>query len=93
MINWKKVKADGVTPARKKDLLVLWDLVRGRPKPTPPKLSEEDMDMDRGFDSEANKDLCEGDENNQVTSVLIYFFVSIVLIFANHQVFVSVDST
>ena len=46
IINRKKVKDDGATPARKKDLLVLWDLVRGRPKLTPPKRSEEDMDMD-----------------------------------------------
>ena len=46
MINWKKVKADGATPARKKDLLVLWDLVWGRPKTTMPKRYEEEMDMD-----------------------------------------------
>ena len=32
MIHWKKVKADGVTPVRKKGLLVLWNLVRGRPE-------------------------------------------------------------
>ena len=33
MINWKKVKADGAMPVRKKDLLVLWDLVWGNPNP------------------------------------------------------------
>ena len=58
MINWKKVKADGATPARKKDLLVLWNLVRGRPEPTPPKRSEEEMDMDEGFDFEYDVALC-----------------------------------
>ena len=35
MINWKKVKADGVTPTRQKELLVFWDLLQGRPEPTP----------------------------------------------------------
>ena len=57
MINGKKVKADGATPARKKDLLVLWNLVRGRPEPTPPKRSKE-MDMDEGFDFEYDVALC-----------------------------------
>ena len=71
MINWKKVKADGVTPARKKDLLVLWDLVRGRHEPTLPKRSEEEMDMDGGVDSEVDNYLCEVNEQHQVTSVLI----------------------
>ena len=51
LINWKKVKADSATIARKKDLLVLWDLVRGRPEPTLPKWSEEEMDMYGGVDS------------------------------------------
>ena len=46
MSNWKKVKSDGVTSVRKKDLLVLWDLVWGRPKTTMPKWYEEEMDMD-----------------------------------------------
>ena len=71
MINWKLVKADGATPARKKYLLVLWDLVRGRPKPTSPKRPEEEIDMDGGFDSEVKDDLCKGDEQHQVISVLI----------------------
>ena len=71
MSNSKKVKADGATPARKKDLHVLWGLVRGRPEPTPPKRSEEEMDMDGGVDSEVDDDLCEGDEQHQVTPVLI----------------------
>ena len=62
MINWKKLKDDGSTPARKKDLLLLWDLVRGRPEPTPPNRSEKEMDIDRGVNSEVNDDLCEGDE-------------------------------
>ena len=62
IINWKKVKDDGVTPEMKKDLLVLWDLVWGRPEPTPPKRSEEDMDMVGRVDSEVGDDLCEGDE-------------------------------
>ena len=34
MINWKKFKADGATPARKNYLLVLRELVWERPKPT-----------------------------------------------------------
>ena len=67
MINWDKVKADGVMPARNKDLLVLWDLVWGRPGLTPPKWSKEDMDMDGGVDSNVDDDLCEGDEQHQVT--------------------------
>ena len=71
IINWKKVKADGTTPLRNKDLLVLWNLMRGRPKPTPPKRSEEEMDMDRGVDSKDNNNLCKGDAHNQVSSVLI----------------------
>ena len=53
-INWKKIKADGATPARKKDLIVLWDLEQRRPEPTSPKQSEEDMDMDLGVNSEVN---------------------------------------
>ena len=57
MVNRKKVKDDGATPARKKDLLVLWDLVRGRPKPTPPKRSKEETDMDGGVDSEDDDNL------------------------------------
>ena len=74
MINWNKVKADSATPARKKDLLLLWDLVRGRPEPTPPKRSEEEMDMDGGIVSEVNGNLCEGDKQHQATSVLIWVF-------------------
>ena len=71
MINWKKVKADGAMPARKKDLLVLWDLVRGMPKPTPPKRSKEEIDMDGGDDCEVDDYLCEGYKQHQVMSVLI----------------------
>ena len=71
MINWKKVKADGATPARKKYLRMLWGLVWGRPEPTLPKRSKEKMDMDGGFNTEVDGDLCEGCENHQVTSVLI----------------------
>ena len=75
MINWKKFKADGTTPARKKDLLMLWDLVWGRPKPTLPKRSEEEMDMDGGFNSEVDGDICKGGEKHQVPSVLIWIFL------------------
>ena len=71
IINWKKFKADGATPARKKDLILLWDLVRGRPKLTPPKRSKEEMDMDVGVYYNSIEDLCEGNEQNHVTSVLI----------------------
>ena len=71
MINWKKAEADGVMPARKKNLLVLWDLVWRRPKLTPPKRFEEEMDMDGGVDSEVDDDLYEGNEQHQVISVLI----------------------
>ena len=71
IINWKKFKADGATPARKEDLIVLWELVRGRPKPTLPKRPKEEMDMDRLVGSEVDGDLCEGNEQHQVTSVLI----------------------
>ena len=71
MINWKKVEADGNIPEITKGLLVLWELVRGRPEPTPQKRSEEEMDMDGGFESEVDDDLCEGNEQHQVTSVLI----------------------
>ena len=46
MINWKKVKNDGVKPTKKKDLLVLWGLVQGRPGSNPSKRSEEEMYMD-----------------------------------------------
>ena len=41
MINWKKVKADGATPARKKNLIMLWDLVKGGGELTLPKRSKE----------------------------------------------------
>ena len=58
MVNWKKVKDDGAAPVRKKDLLVLWYLMWGRPESNPPKRSEEDMDIDGGVDSEFNNDLC-----------------------------------
>ena len=71
MINWKKVKADGATPSRKKTLLVLWDLVRRRTKPNLPKRSDEEMDMNGVFDSEIYDGLCKGDEKHQVTSVII----------------------
>ena len=54
MVNWKKVKYDGLMPARKKDLIVLWDLEQRRPEPTSPKQSEEDMDMDLGVNSEVD---------------------------------------
>ena len=43
-------------------MIVLWELVRVRPEPTPPKRSEEEMYMDGGVNSEVNDDLCEGDE-------------------------------
>ena len=33
MLNWKKVEDDGATPAIKKQVIVLWDLVQGRPNP------------------------------------------------------------
>ena len=71
MINWKEVKADGATPVRKKDLLVVWNLVCGRPEPTRPKHSKEDMDMDGGVNSEFDVNLCEGNEQHQVTSILV----------------------
>ena len=71
IINWKKVKAYGAMPARKKDPIVLWGLVWGRPEPTLPEWCEEDMDMDGGVDSEVNNNLREGDKQHQVTSVLI----------------------
>ena len=58
MINWKKFKADGTTPARKKDLLMLWELVWGRTEPTLPKRSEKDMDMDVAFNPDVDGDLC-----------------------------------
>ena len=57
MINWEKVKADGATPVRKKDLLVLWDLVRGRLETTPPKRSKKEMDMYGGVYSEVDDNL------------------------------------
>ena len=62
IINWKNFKADGVTPARKNELLVLWDLVRGVPKPTPSKRTKEDMDMDRRVESDSNKNLYKGNK-------------------------------
>ena len=71
MINWKKVKIDGATPARNKDLLVLWDLVRGRPKPIPPKRYEEVVDKYGGVESKVDDNLCKVDEQHKVTSVLI----------------------
>ena len=71
MINCKKVKSDGATPVSNKYLFLLWDLVQGRPKPTLPKRSEEEMDMDGGVDSEVDVNLCEGNEQHQVTSVPI----------------------
>ena len=52
MSNWKKVKSDGVTSVRKKDLLVLWDLEQGRPEPTPQKRYEEEIYIDGGFNYE-----------------------------------------
>ena len=71
IINCKKVKADGATPVRQNDLLVLLDLVQGRPEPTPSNRSEEEMNMDGGVDSEVNNNLCKGDKQHQVTSVII----------------------
>ena len=71
MINWDKVKADGVMPARNKDLLVLWDLVRGRPEPTPSKRFEGEMDKDAGVESDVDDHLCEVDDQHQFTSVLV----------------------
>ena len=62
IINWEKVKADGATPARKKDMLVLSELMWGRTKPTPPKRSKEEMDMYGGVDYAFNDGLCEGDK-------------------------------
>ena len=67
MIKCKRFKSDSETLARKKDLIVLWDLVQGRPKPTLPKRSEEEMDMYGGVDFEVLNDLCEGDEQHQAT--------------------------
>ena len=63
IINWKKVNTDGATLARKKDLLVLWDLVRWR--------SEEDMCIYGGVNSEVFDHLCKVNEQHQSTSVLI----------------------
>ena len=74
MINWKKFEADGATPERKKDLLVLWDLIRGRPKPTPPKRFEEYMHMDGSIYYDVKDDLCKFGDQNQVTSFLICIF-------------------
>ena len=71
MINWKKVKTDGVKPTKNKDLLVLWGLVQGRPGPTWSKRSEEEMYMYGGVNAKVNNNLCKGNEQNQVTSVLI----------------------
>ena len=65
------VQRTSATPDRKKDLLVLWYLVRGRPKSTQPKRSEEDMDMDVGVDSEVDDNLCECNKQHQFKSVLI----------------------
>ena len=65
MIKLNNVKADGETPVRKKGMIVLWVLVWGRPEPTLPKRSEEEMDMN------INNNLCEGGDQHQVTSVLI----------------------
>ena len=45
------------------------------PKSTLPKRSEEEMDMDGGFNSDIDGNLCEGGEQHQVTSVLIWIFV------------------
>ena len=67
MINWKKVKADNAMPARKKNIIVLWDLVRVKPGPPPPKRYEEEIYMDGGVESEFDNDLCEGNEQHQVT--------------------------
>ena len=39
--------------------------------PTPPKRPEEDMDMYGGVDSKVDKHLYKGDEQHQVTSVII----------------------
>ena len=75
MINCKKFKAYGATPSRKKDLHMLWDLLWGRPEPTLPKRSKEKMDMDGGFNTEVDGDLCEGCEQHQFTSVLIRIFL------------------
>ena len=71
MIKWKKIKADYAMPARRKDLIFLWDLVRRGGETTPPKRFEEDIDMDRGVDSEVDDNLCKGDKQHEVTSVLI----------------------
>ena len=71
MTNWNKFKADGVTPTKKKYLLVLWDLVWGGAEPAPPKQFEEEMDIDGGFHSEVEGDFYKGDDQHQVTSVLI----------------------
>ena len=57
LINWKKFKVDSATIARKKDLIVLWDLVRGRTEPIPENRSEEEMDMYGGVDSEFDNNL------------------------------------
>ena len=73
-INWKKVNANGATPERNKDLLVLWDMVRGKTETTPPKRSKEEMGIDGEVDYEYDNNLCEGDDQNQVTSVIILFF-------------------
>ena len=71
IINWKEVKDDGATPARKKYLLVSWDLVWGRPEPTLPKQSEEDTDMYLAVDSDTDDDLCKFDDQHQLSSILI----------------------
>ena len=72
MINWKKFKADGATPARKKDMLVLWYLVQGGgSNPDPSKRSEEEIYMYGEVDYEFNDNLCKGDKQHQVVSVLI----------------------
>ena len=52
------------------------------------------MDMYGGVNSEVDDDLCEGNDQHQITSVLIWLFLCrSCWYFANHQIFVSIDST
>ena len=46
-------------------------LVWGGPEPTLPKRSEEEMDMDGEVEYDVDDDLCEVNDQHQVTSVII----------------------
>ena len=49
-------------------------LVWVRPEPTLPKRSEEEMDMDGEVEYDVDDDLCEVNDQHQVTSVVIRIF-------------------